>query len=111
MIKMDELKEYMYINELLLIYGKTLTKRQLKIMESYYKYNLGVQEIAEELNITKAAVSDAIKVSTKHLENLESIVGHYAYRQQVEALHEEIKNTSTLQEVKELLSKEEDDGI
>jgi len=29
----------------------------------------------------------------------------------VEALHEEIKNTSTLQEVKELLSKEEDDGI
>ncbi|MGI6735078.1 MAG: sigma factor-like helix-turn-helix DNA-binding protein [Bacilli bacterium] len=108
---MEDLKEYMYINELLLIYGKTLTTRQLKIMEDYYKYNLGVQEIADELNISKAAVSDAIKVSTRHLENLESIVGHYAYRQKVKALHDELKEMTLDDKVKERLTKEEDDGI
>lgn len=108
---MDNLKEYMYINELLLIYGKTLTKRQFKIMEDYYKYNLGVNEIAEELGITKAAVSDALKVSIKHLEKLENIVGHYAYRQKVKALHDELKKSESLETVKNRLEEEEEDGI
>ena len=100
----------MYINELLLIYGKTLTTRQLKIMEDYYKYNLGVQEIADELNISKAAVSDAIKVSTRHLENLEY---RWSLRlsSKVKALHDELKEMTLDDKVKERLTKEEDDGI
>ncbi len=76
---MDNLQHYLYINELLALYGTVLTKRQLLIMEDYYKYNLSIIEIAAQREISKAAVSDAIKVATKKLSELERKIGFRAY--------------------------------
>ncbi len=104
---MDNLQEFIYINELLVIYGKSLTEKQLAIMESYYVFNLSLQEIADNLNISKAAVSDAIKVSLGHLENLEKIVGHLAYKKRVEELHHKIIEETTDEDIKKLLQKED----
>ncbi len=107
---MEQVQEFLYINELLAIYGKSLTHRQQLIMENYFVYNLGVIEIATELNISKAAVSDALKVSIKHLETLEKIVGHLAYKNKVNKLHDEIRSLTDDERIIKLLA-EDDDGI
>ena len=52
---------------LLDFYGKMLTDRQREIMILYYEDNLSLTEIADELGISKQAVSDSIKRSEKVL--------------------------------------------
>ena len=43
------------------IYGKFLTARQSEIVSQYYDYDLSLQEISENLGISRQAVLDAVK--------------------------------------------------
>ena len=72
---MDNVKKVEYINRLLDIYGRLLTKAQYDIMSDYYYCDLSLSEISESKNISKTAVSDAIKKATKKLENYEEKLG------------------------------------
>lgn len=72
---MDNVKKIEKINRLLDIYGRLLTKSQYEIMSSYYYFDLSLSEISEEKNISRTAVSDAIKTATKKLENYEEKLG------------------------------------
>ena len=72
---MAEIKKVERINRLLDIYGRLLTKTQLEIMSDYYYYDLSLSEISESKKISRTAVSDAIKKSTKKLENYEEKLG------------------------------------
>ena len=73
--KMSEITKALHINRLLDIYGRLLTKQQLEIMSDYYYCDLSLSEISEIRNISRTAVSDAIKTATKKLENFEKNVG------------------------------------
>ena len=66
-----DLDEMIKINNLLSFYGNLLTNQQKEIMKSYYVFNLSLTEISSEKNISRTAVSDAIKVSTKKLNEYE----------------------------------------
>jgi predicted DNA-binding protein YlxM (UPF0122 family) len=46
---------------LLDIYGEMLTKKQRNVMDQYYNYDLSLQEIAENIDISKQGVHDMIK--------------------------------------------------
>ena len=72
---MSEIKKTLEINRLLDIYGRLLTKQQLEIMSDYYYCDLSLSEISELRNISRTAVSDAIKTATKKLDNFEKNVG------------------------------------
>lgn len=61
-------------NLLLDYYGKLLTKHQLSVLDDYFKDDLSMNEIAENRNISKAAVSDVIKRSIIQLESYEKIL-------------------------------------
>ena len=65
------LDEMIKINILLCFYGNLLTNQQKEIMKSYYVFNLSLTEISSKKNISRTAVSDAIKVSTKKLNEYE----------------------------------------
>lgn len=69
---MNDLEEFIYINELYEIYGSLLSKSQIIFMDSYYKFNLSLSEIAEERNISRSAVSDAINKAKEKLLYYES---------------------------------------
>ena len=58
---MDELERVIYINNLFQLYGKLLSTTQQEIILDYYEYNLSLSEIAENRNISRAAVDDALK--------------------------------------------------
>ncbi len=53
------------------VYGPLLTETQREIAERYYLYDLSLAEIAEEKEISKQAVSDALKKSRELLDSYE----------------------------------------
>lgn len=62
----------MRLNLLYDFYGELLTDKKRSIMQSYYEDDLSLAEIAENLNISRQAVLDAVKTAVKSLENYES---------------------------------------
>lgn len=46
---------------LLDIYGELLTQKQKNVMDEYYNYDLSLQEIAENVGISKQGVHDLMK--------------------------------------------------
>ena len=72
---MSEIEKALEINRLLDIYGRLLTKQQFEIMSDYYYCDLSLSEISELRNISRTAVSDAIKTATKKLDKFEKSVG------------------------------------
>ena len=59
-------------NLLLDYYGSLLTEHQLEILNDYYVDDLSMQEIAENHQISKSAVSDIIKRSYEQLSEYEN---------------------------------------
>lgn len=72
---MSEIKKTIEINRLLDIYGRLLTKSQYEIMSDYYYCDLSLSEISELRNISRTAVSDAIKTASKKLDKFEKSIG------------------------------------
>lgn len=52
-------------------YGSLITDKQKEIFELYYFNDLTMNEISLKFSISKSAVSDSIKVTTKSLKNFE----------------------------------------
>ncbi len=61
----------LYYSTLLDVYGKTLNKRQLDVMATYYNEDLSLSEIADNMQISKQGVRDIIKRAEAHLMQLE----------------------------------------
>lgn len=59
-------------NLLLDYYSSLLTKHQVDILDMYFKDDYSMNEIAENINSTKANVSDIIKRSINQLEYYET---------------------------------------
>ena len=68
---MNSLEEFDYYNRLVDLYKELLTDIQKNIVVSYYLYNLSISELAEELNITRSAVSYNLELAKKNLKNYE----------------------------------------
>ena len=103
MLKLDETIRY---SELLTLYQSLLSETQRDILDDYYSYNLSISEIAENRNISRAAVEDAIKKGKRKLNEYESKLGSL---KAIELIHEiQSKNTdkeitSDLEEVERIM--------
>lgn len=67
-----ELEKTKLMNDLIDLYGMLLTDNQLETLEYYYMDDLSLSEIAQNLNITRSAVHDTIKKSSKLLMEYEN---------------------------------------
>ena len=67
-----ELEKTKLMNDLIDLYGVLLTENQLQTLEYYYMDDLSLSEIAQNLNITRSAVHDAIKKASKLLMEYEA---------------------------------------
>jgi len=56
-------------------YGKLLTERQQTILEMYVDNNLSLQEVSEELGISRQAVKDALDTAIDTLKATEEKLG------------------------------------
>lgn len=71
-MKLDEIIKTSLLYD---FYGELLTKRQRETMELYYEENLSLGEIADEFEISRQAVSDALRNAEKALGEYESKLG------------------------------------
>lgn len=93
-----------YINQLLDWYDKLLTDRQKDVMKLYYREDLSLTEIAENLKISRSAVYDLIKRTSALMEDYESklkLVSNYRQRM---TLYDDLINSET-KDVKSIVNK------
>lgn len=60
-----------HMNQLLDMYQELLTDKQKEVLQMYYEEDFSLSEIAESMDISRAAVSDHLKRSEKLLEEYE----------------------------------------
>lgn len=65
-------KDYTLINEYLDWYENLLTAKQKEVMNMYYREDFSLAEIAENMGISRSAVSDLTSRVVKTLEGYES---------------------------------------
>ncbi len=87
-----QLQDFVRYGRLFEIYGGLLSEDRQKIMTSYFEYNMTLVEIAEERNITRQAVLDAIDKSCEKLDNFESQLKLNENKQKLVLKLQEIKN-------------------
>ena len=71
-MKIDDIT---YISLLYDFYGQLLSKRQDQVMKLYHEENLSLSEIAEEFDISRQGVHDALKNAEKALKEYEKKLG------------------------------------
>ena len=91
---MNELERVIYINNLFQIYGKLLSDTQQEIITDYYEYNLSLSEIAENRNISRAAVDDALKKGVSKLEKYEEDLKIYQRNEDIKSLLNKLKENN-----------------
>ncbi len=69
------LSKKMLVADLFAFYGELLTAKQSDVLSLYCLDDLSLGEIAEDLNISRQGVHDAVKRASKTLEDYESKLG------------------------------------
>ena len=57
------------------LYGGLLTEKKRQVMELYYEEDMSLSEIAEEFDVSRAAVHDSLKSSERILRDYEEKLG------------------------------------
>ena len=71
------MKDFVYYNELFEIYGDLLTENENESFKEHYHEDLSLSEIAEEKNISRAAVHKTVNNVIDKLNYYESILNIY----------------------------------
>lgn len=111
----QRLEERVYLSMLYDFYGALLKENNRRIFEAYIQEDYSISEIAEEMEISRQAVHDAVKRITKQLKGYEEKLGllerFEQQRSEMRRLHECLQEMSISetdprgQEIFQILSK------
>ncbi len=96
-----QLQDFVEYGRLFDLYGDLLSADRQKIMSDYFEFNMTLAEIAQEKNISRQAVLDAIDKSCEKLKEFESVLQIYAKRNALRADLSELLNLAESKELKE----------
>ena len=96
---MADIEKFERMNTLLLSYGGLLTELQKDVLSCYYSYNLSISEIADERNVSRAAIEDALKKGEKKLEEIEQALRINEKREKILKITAKIKQKSNNEEI------------
>ena len=74
------MEEFLYYNELFIIYGKLLNESNQRYYKLYYEENLTLQEIADLEQVSKSYIGNVIKKTSEKLNEYESLMHIYENR-------------------------------
>jgi len=72
---MADMQQRLEMNYLLDFYGPLLTEHRRELMQMYCEEDMSLAEIADQLQITRQGVSDAINKAKRQLSDYESKLG------------------------------------
>lgn len=99
---MSEIETMLKYNELLSLYQNLLSDTQKEILDDYYSYNLSISEIAQNRDITRAAVEDAIKKGKKKLEEFEEKICSLKALKSLRELKSQCKDQKTIEKIEQI---------
>jgi len=73
-------------------YGDLLTNHQKQILDEYFNEDLSMNEIAENLSISKSAVQDLIKRSLVQLKNYEKALKMIEHDRKIKEILQEMQD-------------------
>ncbi|MBF1190949.1 MAG: YlxM family DNA-binding protein [[Eubacterium] sulci] len=86
------------------IYGGLLTDKKKRVMEMYHEDDMSLSEIAEELEVSRAAVHDSLRSAERLLCSYEDELGILADYLRKERLADELR--TYISEARDLLAKD-----
>lgn len=86
------------------IYGGLLTDKKKRVMEMYHEDDMSLSEIAEELEVSRAAVHDSLRTAERLLCSYEDKLGILADYLLKEKLADELR--TYISEARDLLAKD-----
>ncbi len=99
-----QLQDFVYIGKLFVVYGGLLSADRQKIMTDYFEYNMTLAEIAEQRQISRQAVLDAIDKSCNKLKELEKVLN---FCEKKDILQQELEQIVDLTNDKNIIEKVE----
>ena len=90
--------KFVYYGLLFNIYSSLFNENTINIFSLYYEENLTLQEIADNLGVSKSYIGNVIKKTQKKLDELESNLNIYKNK-------EELKNVLELKDTHEIKKK------
>ena len=93
------MEKFVYYGEIFNIYKGLLSKNIQEIFSYYFEDNLTLQEIAENLGVSKSYVGNVIKMSEKKLDDLESNLHIYENNQKLNVALEK----DSIDEIKKII--------
>lgn len=94
------MKDLVYYNELFEIYSELLTDKEKDAFKDYYFEDLSLSEIAENKDISRAAVSKMVNTVIDKLNYYESIIHKYKMKK----LLNDTLSSNSMDEVKSILN-------
>ena len=86
------------------IYGGLLTDKKKRVMEMYHEDDMSLSEIAEELEVSRAAVHDSLRSAERLLRSYEDKLGILDDYLRKEKLADELR--TYISEARDLLAKD-----
>lgn len=93
------MEKYIYYGMLLDIYKKLLNDNREDIFKLYYEENLTLQEIADNMQVSKSYIGKVIKETEKKLDDLESDLHLYENKKMLE----NALNIDDISEIKKII--------
>ena len=98
------MEEFVYYNNLFDIYGSLLTEKEQVTFKDYYQEDLSLSEIANENNVSRAAVQKTIKTVLDKLKYYEDMLHVYDKNVKLGKLIEENNIDVIKKEIEKILS-------
>ena len=100
---MEKINKTIKYNKLFANYKNLLSSTQQEILEAYFCFDLSISEIAENRNISRAGVEDALQKGCSKLEEYESSLHLVANKEEILKIVAKLKEkASNDEDIKDL---------
>ena len=100
---MEKINKTIKYNKLFASYKALLSFTQQEILEAYFCFDLSISEIAENRNVSRAAIEDALQKGCQKLEEYEDELHLAENKEEILKITAKLKkNASNNEEIKDL---------
>lgn len=98
------MNKFLNYNDLFNLYKELLTLKEQEIFALYYEENYSMGEISENLNISRSAVGNTVKIVEKKLDKYESILHMKEMKEKLTDFSEKLADEKLKKELEKIIN-------